>query len=191
MPKDKKAKDPGPQYDVDALIPGFRILENVEIVEVTSRTTRLTYRRQRSGYRDEQVFSNDKIVGIYGPASGEAGGSTAVVIEPRMSLEEFQRRTFKLKGAVEETDEGFLEITSAATGAVSFINPLYAFVKRPDDEANASVPKRGRRPKPRPEEPENVPSQSTLLKKKKKKDKLKNKVRKREDTGGTKRSRDW
>lgn len=194
MAKDRKAKGPSPPFNIDMRVQSFRVVINVTILEMNERNTMITYRRKRSGYHDIELIPNERIVGIVGPASGDAGGSKAILIEPQLQLEDVHR-DFKLNGVVEATDTDFVKVTNTETGAISFVNPKHAIIKRPDDEANANVPKRGRRPKAKPPEEENVPDKASLLSKKKKKTKLKDKVRDRReresDSSTKKRRRDW
>ena len=193
MAKDKKAKGPSPPFNIDMRVQSFRVVINVRVMEMDDLNTMISYRRKRSGYHDIEVIPNERIVGIVGPASGESGGSKAVIIEPQLQLDDVHR-DFKLSGTVESTDTGYLKVTNTETGAISFVNPKHAIIKRPDDEANANVPKRGRRPKAKPPEEENVPDKASLLSKKKKKAKLKDKVRdrrERESDSSTKNRRDW
>ena len=164
-----KDKEPKPAFDVNLVVPSFRVLENVQILERNSKRIQVGYRRKSSGYRDIQWFDNERVVACLNESDSNG---VLIIIEPQMPLADVGR-AYKLNGSVEEDEADFFVDVTNAEGVKSFINPKFAIIKRADDEANKDVPRRGRKKKTETVETA-APSASTtdrLRKKKLRKDK--------------------
>lgn len=139
--KDKPEKPEKPHvFDVELYVPSYRKFEGVRDIRMSATHTTITYKRKGSKLRNEAIFLNERVVSIIGDAI--SGESTITYLDEKTPLHE--DRHYKLSGTVDETDCTYLRVVNVTTGAISFVNPKFANVWRPDDEANKDVPKRGR-----------------------------------------------